>query len=290
MAKVLRAAESRSWCFTDYELLDWKEIFQWENMRYVCWGRETCPKTGKVHYQGWFQLERKRRMKSLSKTFKSKQLFLTICKGTHAQNDTYCKKEGEYKSLGQYKTERQRTDLYDVHEAIMKGSTITEIQEEFPSQFYKYANNINKGIQLQETKRNRGKQRDIKVVLLTGPTGCGKTSFAMKQKDLFKKEGGSLKWFDGYDGEKCLLIDEYANQVPITQLLPLLDRYPLQLEVKGSMTWAKWDKVYITTNLRELHEQANPEHKKALARRITHTVSWWDLEKGQEPIEQFLDV
>jgi len=40
---------SRDWCFTAWTL----PVFDKDNCKYVVFGNETCPSTGKLHYQGF---------------------------------------------------------------------------------------------------------------------------------------------------------------------------------------------------------------------------------------------
>jgi hypothetical protein len=122
-------------------------------------------------------------------------------------------------------------------------------------------------------KRRAKKYRPIEVEVLYGPTGTGKTTRAMKEAD-FKIEGSRLEWWDGYDGEKVIVIDEYNNDVKITRLLNILDNWKLSLPVKGGFTQAKYEKVIITTNLtpEEFHNQAKECHRKALFRRINRWI------------------
>ena len=49
--KKVKAKQSRNWAITDFELLDWASVFEeyGDIIRYMCRGREVCPKTGKVH-------------------------------------------------------------------------------------------------------------------------------------------------------------------------------------------------------------------------------------------------
>ena len=57
-------SQSRNWCFTDFELLNFEQIYE-ENkdlIRYICVGNEICPKTKKKHKQGWIQFINKKRM------------------------------------------------------------------------------------------------------------------------------------------------------------------------------------------------------------------------------------
>ena len=94
----------------------------------------------------------------------------------------------------------------------------------------------------------------------------------------YRIQGTQLSWWQDYDGEKCICIDEYNNDVPIGEMLNLLDGYQLRLNVKGSHTYANWTKVYITTNLKldELHANAKQAHRDALFRRITTIIDTWE--------------
>ncbi len=111
------------------------------------------------------------------------------------------------------------------------------------------------------------------VEIHTGPTGTGKTR-ACYDSDAFMIHGDSLDWWDGYCGEKTLVIDEYSNQISLTKLLGILDGYQLRLPIKGGFTYARWTTVKITTNLGELHEKAKWEHRCALERRVTNTINY----------------
>ena len=55
-------------------------------------------------------------------------------------------------------------------------------------------------------------------------------------------------WFDGYNGDKTLLLDELRGNIKLSYLLQILDPYPLKVEVKGGTVNAEWDRVFITTN------------------------------------------
>ena len=62
---------------------------------------------------------------------------------------------------------------------------------------------------------------------------------------------GSAKsqlWFDGYEGENTLLMDEFRpTWCSYSYLLRLLDKWPMRLPMKGAHTWALWNRVIITT-------------------------------------------
>ncbi len=266
-------SQSRNWCFTDFELLDWAKIYeQSDEIRYICWGQETCPNTKKKHYQGWIQVEKKKRLGGIKKLCQSKKIHIESCRGTESDNNKYCQKDNVYKTIGAFTCQGKRTDLDALKIIIDNGGTMKNIADEnFPA-FIQY----NRGFQVYKNiidKQTRKHFRKVKTIHIHGKTGTGKTKRAMNySKDTYKIQGNALKWWDGYDGEKTLVIDEYDSQIPCTELLGILDGYELRLEIKGSFTYANWDNVIITSNYKELHENAKGMHREALKRRITETV------------------
>lgn len=57
-------------------------------------------------------------------------------------------------------------------------------------------------------------------------------------------------WFDGYSGQKTLILDDFSGDFCNYRfLLRLLDCYKMKIEVKGGHAWAVWTTVVITTNV-----------------------------------------
>ena len=265
--------QSRNWCFTDFELLDWGKIFgATDDTRYICWGEEVCPKTKKKHYQGWVQVEKKKRLGGIKKLCQSKKIHLEACRGTEGDNEKYCQKDNKYHTVGDYMTQGSRTDLNLLKDIIDKDQPLETIANENFHAFIQY----NRGFQEYKKivdRRLRKQFRKVKVIHLHGKTGTGKTRKAMESsQDIYKIQRKALMWWDDYEGEKTLVIDEYDNDVPLTELLGILDGYQLRLPIKGSFTYANWDTVYITSNYKKLHENAKKEHRQALRRRITEVI------------------
>ena len=124
-------AQSRNWCFTDFELLDWSKIYGAEDViRYICWGEETCPKTKKKHYQGWIQINNKKRLGGVKKLCQSKKIHLEACRGTEGDNEKYCQKDNLYHKKGEYTTQGKRTDLDGLKKIIDDGGTLGDIANE----------------------------------------------------------------------------------------------------------------------------------------------------------------
>ena len=265
--------QSKNWCFTDFELLDWAKIYrETDDIKYICWGEEICPQTRKKHYQGWIQIVNKKRLGGIKKVCRSKKLHLEACRGSEGQNQVYCQKDNLYKQKGEFTTQGKRTDLDELKKIIDKGGTLEDIANENFAAFIQY----NRGFQ--EYKRIVDKSRRkcfriVKTIHIHGETGLGKTRAAMSYyDDTYKIQGNALQWWDGYDGEKTLIIDEYDSQIPCTELLGILDGYQLRLPIKGSFTYANWNNVIITSNYKRLHKNAKKMHRDALKRRITQTI------------------
>lgn len=274
--------QSRNWAFTDFKLLDLKRIYN-ENkyvIRAIGWGVEICPTTKKKHLQGHIQFINKKRRGGVKKILESKCIHVEACRGTIEHNTTYCSKDGKYQLLGIFISQGHRTDWEDIFKMIEEGATEDDLRIQYYTLWTRYNRAMVRHIQAVQ-KRNSKKFRKVEVELICGPTGTGKTSKAVEENpDAFKITGAELKWWDGYEMEKTLIIDEYSNDIGITRLLNYLDGFQTRLDVKGSFAYANWTKVIITTNLHpyEIHQNAKPEHLKALNRRLTTITDLYSTE------------
>lgn len=270
--------QSKNWIFTDHVLLDWERLFETTSIVYVCWGKEICPKTDREHYQGWFQLGTKDRFETLKLKLGCVKLHLEAMRGTQERNQEYCKKDGEWRTLGDYVKQGQMKGVSSIYKAIEeKNVSELEISRENPEVHARHyrAFRIKRCLEYESKSRER---RDVEVIVYQGLTGFGKSRKAlyddgsrMMKEDVYLIDGNNLQWFDGYEGQNTMVIDEYANDVKITWLMRLLDGNQLRLPVKGGFTYALWNKVVITTNLdwESWHPNAKLEHREAVQRRIT---------------------
>lgn len=107
-----------------------------------------------------------------------------------------------------------------------------------------------------------------------GRTGSGKTSAVFQNATRLWIYPGN-GWFDGYDGHPQVLFDDFSgSEFKLPYLLKLLDRYPMQVPVKGDfVSWAP-EEIYITSNLdpRCWFPNAHPEHVEAMFRRFTNVI------------------
>lgn len=251
---MTRSIRGKRWCFTlnnptaqekefilqQMDLI--KETTSEWNLTYLIFGRE-CQST--QHLQGYLELSKKTSLSTLKK-------FLTRAhwekaKGTPTQASDYCKKDGDFEESGTLSVgQGHRTDLLEIKEKIENGAKELEIADQHFSQWVVYRRSFQAYSTLISKKRNW----ETRTHVYWGKTGTGKTRFVWDQvMDSSVWTPGDYKWFDGYSGQSIVIIDDYRGEYPLQLLLKLLDRYPMQVPIKGGFTqWAP-KKIYITSNI-----------------------------------------
>jgi len=144
-----------------------------------------------------------------------------------------------------------RTDLHGLLDMIKAGKNVSDIAGSNPEAFFKYP----RAIVLLMANQPLALRDPLQVILLYGPTGCGKTRFVYDQIDLndFWPSGADgFQWFDGYHGQTDVLFDDFdgkMSKVSLAKTLRLTDRYPLMVPVKGGYTPFKPRRLFITSNI-----------------------------------------
>lgn len=88
------------------------------------------------------------------------------------------------------------------------------------------------------------------------------------------------KWWDGYDNNEDVIIDDYrCNFCCFAELLRLCDRYPMKVEVKCGVRQFVAKRLYITTTRspRDTWAGRSSEDLTQLLRRIEHVVPFGDI-------------
>ncbi len=277
-----RRVQRRLWCFTEnvnarafYTGLG--ELFDamGGHARYLC-GQLELADTGQEHFQGYLQLTRSRAHAWVRRNL-SNTAHIEVQRGTNIQARNYCQKvasrilpfieQGEF-SHGQ----GMRGDLISFRDAIRNGVTQTTLIEELPCVMARYPRFYSMVRALYPPER----KVDLKVILNYGSTGTGKTRFAYDNYPmLFALPLSSTSmWFDGYDMHKVVLLDDFAgrsSKVSLNYTLRLLDRYAVQVPVKGGYSWWLPELIIITTNVHpnDWYDWQGREHQyEALLRRI----------------------
>lgn len=88
--------------------------------------------------------------------------------------------------------------------------------------------------------------------------------------DCYFKASDS-KWWDGYRGQRNVIIDEFRGGIVLELLLRWTDRYPYSVETKGGAVASQVEKFWITSNIppNEWYLAVGDESIAALNRRLT---------------------
>lgn len=265
---------SRSWCFTLNNPKDLQAPGLMDNIKYCCWQLEKGAE-GTPHLQGVVLFTYTPRLPALKKIACMAGAHWEPKRGSWAQAIAYVSKEesrveGPW-TIGAVPSQGARNDIALVKEVAKSRKRVRDMTDEEVIAVRRSP----KMWQLlkQEYRPQRG--HELQVILLVGKTGCGKTRHVYDQyggsDDFYALPVSKDFWFDGYDGESVVLLDDFVGQFPLAQVLRLLDRYPVQVPVKGGFTWWCPDKIFITSNLhpREWYSwKGREEQYRALCRRI----------------------
>lgn len=260
-----KTIRSRAVSFTyhDYQLDGADDIFKkyiQETARYGIIGYEVCPTTNKQHLQGYLAWDNSRSLKKFQEDIGLKKFYYEPSRGTALQNKTYCSKDGNFWEHGTMPQQGERTDWQQAVNQIDNGESIITVISEQPHLLPTI-----RSLQTYKNLVHKSTHRDVKVIILIGSAGIGKTKWAWDNyPDLYTKPEGH--WWDGYTGQNTILLDDYYGDIPYAQFLKVLDRYPLNLPIKGGFTPALYTTVIITSN--QSHKQWGYPDSLAISRRI----------------------
>lgn len=263
-------SRARNYCFTwNNPLPDDRLSLLMFDCRYIIFQLEVG-ENGTPHYQGTIIFKEAKSFASVKKLLPKCHLEKTADLQASIE---YCEKpEGRLDgpwSSGDRPSQGQRSDLLEVRDLVKQGASLKRIAEECPITFIKF----HKGIEAYRTQMATSRSWMTELHIYCGATGTGKTrkAFEMCVDPYFKPAGD---WWDGYDGQEDVIIDDFACNMPITFLLNVCDRYPLRVPFKGGFREFVAKRVFITSNIPycEWYVGARSEHRDALSRRITNKI------------------
>jgi len=241
----LKFGKARSVCWTlnNYNDADVAALRMYASeCKYMVFGYEIAPTTGTPHLQGYTAWENPRSIDKFMKIFITKGVHIERTRGSPLQASDYCKEDGKFEEFGELPNQGVRTDWIEAHDMLLKGEEITEVINLHP-----HLLPCQRALREFKNLLLKPLHREVNVIVLYGDSGTGKTRFAYdKYPDLYSKPRGD--WWDGYTGQKTILLDDYYGYIPYCELLRVLDRYPYQVPFKGGFVQAQWNTVIITSN------------------------------------------
>lgn len=281
----------RNWCFTlnNYTETQWGDVTgvaMDEDCKYLVVGKEKG-ESGTPHLQGYIEFAKPMRMSAVKRYFGCDSMHLEKRRGTPKEASDYCKKDGDFFEHGQLSKKRQgeRKDLDGMWQMLKERKSFYEIVDSNP-RLLRYSKAMTMGAFLVAQRLSRT-FRKLTVTVLWGKGGTGKTRMVYDkhgydQVFCLTQPSGQQTWWDGYEGQKVLLIDDFYGWLKWGFFLRVLDGHPLRLGIKGAHTWAGYEQVYITSNKHpdswyEAHSLDDPEFK----RRITEVIRMGEPEPAQ---------
>lgn len=231
--------QSRRFCFTSYN--DEPPVWDTTTMGYLCYQRESCPSTGRRHWQGYCEMLKKTTIGRMQKISKCSWL---VCRGTGEQNRTYCSKsdsseEGSWMEHGTMFKQGQRTDLEGVAEAIRGGASVDSIAEQQPHLFHQYGRTLER---LETVRRKKAKRtHQTFITWIHGSTGTGKSR---SLADRIANEGRDIAnaywhpvsdrdWWDSYEQQEDVILDDFRGEIKFQVLLKLADWHTTHVSRRG---------------------------------------------------------
>lgn len=235
---------ARAFCFTSFNQT---EPVLMDCIKYLCYSPETCPSTGKEHWQGYFYLYEQKTMSAATKVFKDYKVSVKFCDGTTEENRIYCgfdryensegkvkEKNPNFKEFGTIPAQGKRTDLDAIKDEIINGKKVDEIVMERPMVFHMYGRTLERIEEI--TLRKKFRTWMTTCDWFYGSTGVGKSHRAFENYDPethYKLNLNDNGFWNGYTGQEIVIINEFRGQIQYSELLDLIDKWPKDVKIKG---------------------------------------------------------
>lgn len=240
--------QARAVCWTLHNYKS-TEIRTPDWVSYICFGEEKGKKGETPHLQGYAEFSKNatwRQIKGWFETLDPPDAHFERRLGTQKQAVDYTKKEGDnWFESGTLKQQGKRSDLDECVDMIKAGAKMKDIAVTHPREFVKY----HRGFKALKAELIEPRTEKPKVTVLYGPTGTGKSHTAREiagaDRWVWTPDRGN--WFDGYQGEKNAVFEEFRGQLPLGSMLTLLDKYECPVQYKGGTTEFAATNIIITS-------------------------------------------
>jgi len=228
--------------------------------------REKGAHTGYEHYQFVVAFDKKKSLRAVCGVF-GEGIHAEITRSA-AAND-YCGKEdtriGETFEYGRRPIVRNSAKDWDAIWDAAKRGDLDSIPAQIRVVSYRTLRTI-------EADFAVPREFEREVWCFWGPTASGKSrrAWAEAGMDAYSKCPLSKFW-NGYQGQTEVVIDEFRGGIAISHMLRWCDRYPCHLEIKGASRPMDVERIWITSNLhpRQWYPDLDEVTVEALMRRMT---------------------
>jgi len=239
-------SRSRGYVFT---LNNWTEE-EAEHLRqcgskYLIFGKEVG-ENGTPHLQGYVYWANKKSLKQMKKL--NGRAHWEQQRGTAQQAIEYCKKDGEFEEHG---VSPEKIGGDTLKEKIKKNKRLLQqtVRESVDNGDIGLLQlpQLKKAKLIYDQDSGSYQAEDVRGEWYWGPPGTGKSRKARDDNPgaYIKAQN---KWWDGYTGEKAVILDDLDTNVLGHYLKIWADRYACTGEVKGGTVNLQHDKILVTSN------------------------------------------
>lgn len=209
-------------------------FFERRNCSYLIYGRE-IGESGTPHLQGYIVFETPTSFKTLKRELP--HCHLEQAKGNTDANIQYCSKDGDTVELGERPppTLEKGAATRALWKKLLdraKDGDWEWIQDNYPRLWIMHNT---KFMSLRQPKTMV--MNEIQNEWWFGATGTGKSRLAWEKYGNICYQKMLNKWWDGYDMEPVVIIEEWSpkNDVTASALKIWADRYPFTAQIKGGV-------------------------------------------------------
>jgi len=258
-------ANSTKWCYT---VNNWTETdyatFAAIDCKYQVIGKETGD-SGTPHLQGYIVFQTNKRISALKKLHPTAHF--EPAKGSHIQASDYCKKDGEFAEFGDFPSSRndngkREQERYADALIAAKEGRFDDVPADLFTRFYNTYRLIRK-----DYMQTPADMDDVTGVWYYGAPGTGKSRQArIDYPDSYLKMQN--KWWDGYQDQSTVIIDDFDSKELGHHLKIWADRYAFLAEVKGGAINIRPQIICVTSNYHPEQFDWDDAMKAAVIRRF----------------------
>jgi len=235
----------RNWCFTINNPEDVDIPTESWGATYIVWQKEQGEQ-GTPHFQGYAEFETKKRLSAVKKIHA--KAHWEARKGSQKQAIAYCKKEesrldGPWE-LGIHSQQGARTDLQAAIEIVKESGSLKRVAHEMPEMIVKYHRGLT---ELKFMLKEEYTHDQVRGVWVWGEPRTGKTTWARETYPAHYIKAQN-KWFDGYDGEETIILDDLDSECLGHYLKIWMDKWACKGETKGGTVHLQHHRFIVTSN------------------------------------------
>lgn len=268
---TLFAGKNPDGTYKDFSTLD---NYVWPDATlcsYLVYGKETCPDTGRLHYQGYIEFINRQSASAVRGYLPGARN--AVRRGTGVEASMYCKEDGDFVEIGTLALptgvagSKQAKKNFDAARESAKRGDFDEIPGNIAVPYYGNLKRI-----WQDNPIMPDKLAKPCGEWFWGPPGCGKSDTAVDENPGYYPKSHN-KWWNGYKGEDVVIFDDLSPH-HLTWITDFLKQWthhlPFTTEEKGSGNVIRPKRFIVTSNysIAELWGHGDQAEYQAIKRRF----------------------